>query len=99
VSDLLLQTQRSVAAGRVLDGPRGDAGGDLLAAVQRVDPLLPVVPPRPRMLRRALEPLVRRGGVRVVGPEVVLLRRRRIDDAGDVAGAAQTGCTPSPAAA
>src|SRR5712671_5836837 len=68
---------------------RGVLDGLELVAV-RLDPLDPVRPPRARMLLRLLEPGFERARARfAAGPILVLGLARRIDDAGDVAGAGQ----------
>src|SRR5216684_7992165 len=88
-----LRADPDVAAGRVFDG-RHRVGADLpcrnLLGIDAFQPFTPVGPPRPLMLLRALEP-VRECNVldTVVGPELVLARRGRVDHAGDMPGPGQ----------
>src|SRR6185312_17347423 len=76
-----------VRAGRGLDRLQlalaGNARRDFLAEIA-ADPLAPVGPPGPFVLRGALQPFIGRVGQGIVGPEAVLVRSRRIHDAGDV---------------
>src|SRR5438552_18237578 len=85
--------QHRVAAGSVLErlelALARRAGRYLFGSVHAVDPGAPVVPPRAGPLGGACEPLLRGRREVVVGPVVVFLRRRMIDDAGDVARAAE----------
>ena len=61
-----------------------------LLGVDAFQPFAPVRPPRSLVLLRALEPVGERDVLDiVVGPVLVFARRRRIDHAGDMAGARQ----------
>src|ERR1041385_7660667 len=79
----------NVAPGRVLDWPvLGIADLRRLqpSTLNRLDPLLPVRPPRARMLLGDLQPVFVGVADRLrSGPELVLVACRRIDDTGDVA--------------
>src|SRR6266446_2999592 len=82
-----------VAAGRVFDRrqPLGaDSARRHLLSVDTCEPFAPVGPPRALVLLRALEP-VGEGDVLdvVVGPELVLARRGRVDHARNVPGPGQ----------
>src|SRR6188474_2059322 len=57
------------------------------SVVLALDPLLPMRPPRSRVFRRLGDPVLEIADRPGAGPVLVFLRGRRIDDAGDVAGA------------
>src|SRR5579885_2703530 len=79
-----------VRARRVLDRPEFVAADlarrDYIGAVT-LEPCEPIRPPGAAMLGRVPQPFVDVGAVRLTaGPVLVLALRRRVDDAGDVAG-------------
>src|SRR5216684_5339352 len=88
-----LRADPDVAAGRVFDGGQrigADRARGYLLGVDALQPFTPVRPPRSLMLLRALEPVRQRDVLdMVVGPELVLARRWRVDHAGDMPGAGQ----------
>src|SRR4051794_32598311 len=78
-----------IAARRILDrrqAVRADGAGRDCFGVDAAEPFAPVRPPRSLVLLRALEPIRDRRPTRiVVGPELILAGRRRIDDADNMA--------------
>src|SRR3982074_3497123 len=88
-----LRADPDVAAGRVFDRWQrvgADCARGNLLGVDAFEPLTPVRPPRALMLLRVLEPVRKRYIPDiVVGPDLVLARRWRIDHAGDMTGPGQ----------
>src|ERR1700729_1458976 len=85
---IALRTDPDITARRILDRRHrlaADAAGRHFLGVDAAEPLPPVRPPRSLVLLRALDPVRQRNILDVVvGPELVLVRRWRIDHAGDV---------------